>query len=209
MGAFRVVVGMWIAPDLAAVRRVSDDSRALNHDHFDAAAIAQALEEFNPCGERIRIRFADDTIDLATARARVNGMLSGPPDCRDFAQAVLAAASRSRGPVIKVREQWATLRARKAEALAAPPGLLMFALYGTFDSTMIWLQQFQMRLRIRAADPMHLMLDGPGKADLQGVLPTELSALFEAHFGFPYLPDCLVARLAHSQLPDWMHRQVQ
>ncbi|MGF6265419.1 hypothetical protein OKW49_006412 [Paraburkholderia youngii] len=195
MGTFRVVVGMWIAPDLAALRRASDDLPNFDHEHFDAAAIAQALDD-NQCGERIRIRFADDTVDLATTRARISGTLSGPPDCRDFAQAVLAAASRSRGPVIKVREQWATLRPRKAQALAAPPSLLMFALYGTFDSTMIWLQQFQMRLRIRAAEPMNLMLDGPWKADLQGVLPTELSALFEAHFGIPYLPDCLVARLA-------------
>ncbi|OUL91297.1 hypothetical protein CA601_13450 [Paraburkholderia hospita] len=73
MGTFRVIVGMWIAPDLAAVRRVSDDSPVLNHDHFDAAAIAQALDEFNQCGERIRIRFADDTVDLATTRARING----------------------------------------------------------------------------------------------------------------------------------------
>ncbi|VVD31242.1 RNA-binding protein [Paraburkholderia dioscoreae] len=205
MGAFRVVVGMWISPDLAAVRRVSADSPIVDHGSFDAAAIGQALDEFNPCGERIRIRFADDTVDLATARARIDGTLLGPPDCRDFAQAVLTAAGRSRGPVIKVREQWSTLPSRKVQqATAAPPSLLLFALYGTFYSTMIWLQQFQMRLRIRAAEPMNFMLDGPGKADLQGTLPRELSDLFEAHFGFAYRPDCLVARLAHSRLPDWM-----
>ncbi|MFM0498373.1 hypothetical protein [Paraburkholderia caledonica] len=195
---------MWIAPDLAAARRVSGDLPRFEHDHFDAAAIARALDEFNPCGERIRIRCADDTVDLATARARINGTLSGPPDCRDFAQAVLAAAGRSRGPVIKVREPWSTLPSRKVRTTTAPPSLLMFALYGTFDSTMIWLQQFQMRLRIRAAEPMNFMLDSPGKADLQGVLPRELSDLFEAHFGFAYRPDCLVARLAHSRLPHWM-----
>lgn len=44
---------------------------------------------------------------------------------------------------------------------------------------------------------MNFMLDSPGKADLQGILPRELSDLFEAHFGFAYRPDCLVARLAH------------
>lgn len=203
MSTFHQVVGLWITPDFTPVERGEMAPPHFNHDTMDSAAIATVLENFNRCGEPVRIRVPDDTIDQVTVHFRMMGQRQGDPKCNDFGEQLLKAAVTSREPVIKVRQRWANLHALPERTKAPPPVLLLFVVDGGFEAAMIWTQQFTMRMGIRAADPMKLISGNIADSDYEGHLPRELANFFGTTFGLPYKSPCLVGRMASSPLPEW------
>jgi hypothetical protein len=203
MSTFHQVIGLWLAPDFSPVERGEMAPPHVNHDNMDSAAIASVLENFNRCGEKVRVRVPDDTIDQVTVHFRMMGRHPGDTRCRDFAEQLLKAATTSRGPTLKIRQRWAGLHALEERDNAPPPVILMFVVEGGFEEVMLWTQQLMMRLRVKAADPMKLMQGNIVDSDYEGHLPKELAQFLETTFGIPYESSCLVDKMASSPLPDW------
>jgi hypothetical protein len=203
MSTFHQAVGIWLAPDFSAVERGEKPAPYVNHDTIDCAAIAKKLEDFNRCGENVRVRVPNDTIDQVTVHFRMMGKRAGNPDCQDFSEALIAAAGGGKSPVIDVRKHWAGLHVVKERTKAPPPVLLMIVVDGAFEDVILWTQQLSMRFGIKAAEMTKIISGKIEEEDYQGHLPKELGDFLAKTFGVPYQTHSLVARMASSTPPSY------
>lgn len=221
---FREVVGLWLAVDFTEVERGRLPPPYVDHDRIDFNEIGAFIAEHFRCGETVRIRMANDTIDQVTIHFR---MPTGREDlirCDDFAKALFEKGIGEK-PVVDVRAAWRPLHHLKDRTHAPPPMLLMFIVEGGFEAVQLWLMHAGTRLGIRAANPMALMaanmrlgtpetgsMTMPGDLatraeDHEGKLTPEFARKLERWFGVKYQLFCqLLPTVGRSELPDWAQK---
>ncbi|KWT98264.1 hypothetical protein APY03_0935 [Variovorax sp. WDL1] len=174
----------------------------MNYNQVDFVGLAHFFEEFNNCGERVKVRFANDAVDQVTLHFRALGGKPESMECKDFAEALLAVAKGAKSPV-DVRASWVQLHKLQDRTHAPPPMLLMFVVEGGFEAVMLWSQQLGMRLNIKAASPMMLIMGNAQESDYRGRLSPDLMKRLEADFGIPFKRPALLSALASTAPPAW------
>lgn len=175
----------------------------IDHDQIDFNALRDLFAEQFDCGEPVRLRFPNDTIDQVTFHMRMVGQLPGDPAMRDFGQELLKLSNGEQSP-INVRESWRELHALPNRRRAPPPTLLPFVVEGEFEAVQIWSSQAGMRLGLRSHSPETFMFGKkPMPGDHEGVLLEPVREHFRGAFGVTYKKVCGLIEMAHGELPEW------
>lgn len=198
---FKQVFALWITPDFTPVAEGRRSPPYIDHDKIDFAALSTFFEESNRCGETVKVRFANDTIDQVTLHFRGQGGNTQGMRCEDFADALLSVAKGAKNPV-DVRHVWEPLHHLKDRNQAPPPMALMFVVEGGFEAVTLWASQFGLRLGIKAATPLMSLTGRREEADYMGRLPAAFAQQFESSFGIGYESAVLLDKLAHTPFPS-------
>ncbi|MEX6780169.1 hypothetical protein [Pseudomonas aeruginosa] len=204
-GPFRIVYNLWLAPNFERVLAGKANPPFVDHDKVDFAYLRSVLADEFRFGSPVEIRIANDTIDQVTAQFRQKHPSEDLIRCRDFAGLLLNAAKDSSGSIIDIRRQWLPLHMLKERRHAPPPVLIPIVVEAIdAEDAILWSQQAQMRLGVKAANPEYLW-NPPrhrGKDDQQGYLTERLHKAFKKCFNTPYLPYCVMDRAASDPLPN-------
>lgn len=204
---FRVVMGLWLAPDFTAVMEGKAEPPRINHSKVDFGELVTALRGLFPNGPHARIRVANDTVDQVTVHHRSGISLATSPTgsirCEDFGHALLMNAASQHGDVIDVRRAWQALHSLADRNFAPPPVLIPFIIEAAdFDDAMIWQASARPSLGLPFPGVRQDISGKPGgDRPPEGKLPEAVRKRLGLIFGCDFLPSAFLEIMAMDTPP--------
>jgi hypothetical protein len=187
-----LIYGLFLAPDFTPeMERGIEPPPYVDHDSIDWLALGRSLSnhfEFSKHG--VTLRLADDTVDQVTIQMREFGVIQGPIDCKDFAEALLGKAEQTDDNPVPIQDAWRSLHHLNDRANAPPPVMMPLILEGDHDDVRELVYTMMLRLRVKAAQHPEKLFSGEKLPEdfYQGYLPDSVRDLFASHFGIGYKP---------------------
>lgn len=206
---FRVVLGLYVTPDFAAVMAGTEEPPWVDHSKVDFDALALTLGELFHYGPSVKIRVPNDTIDQVTIQGRM-GIIPGQrrhpgdPRCGDFGKILLESARRQPdGTVIDVWDSWSPLHSLKDRTLAPPPSMLPMLIEAKdFEDAMIWHASAKTALGLPFLSPQMAQITGESQKDeTEGMLPKAYCKRLGKIFGCKFEQFSIIDRLAMDKPP--------
>lgn len=195
-----IVYGLFITPHFTpAMERGIEPAPYVNHDEIDWASLGQSLSEyFEIPNQGVTLRMADDTVDQVTIHLRQISARPDSIDCKDFGNALLQVAAKTRSNPVPAQEAWHTLHHLKDRSKAPPPVMIPLILEGEITDIAELTYNMLFRLGVKAARHPEKMLSSEKlPPDFhEGRFPKAITDLLEHHFGVGYKPYALLTRLS-------------
>lgn len=187
-----IIYGLFLAPNFTPdMERGVEPPPYIDHDSIDWLTLGESLSSYFEMPQQgVTLRLANDTVDQVTIQMREFGVIQGPIDCKDFAEALRRSAEQTRDNPVQIQDAWRHLHHLEDRTMAPPPILIPLILEGDHDDIQDLVYSMMVQLRVKAALHPEKLLESDDLPEdfYQGYLPEEVSDIFENHFGVGYKP---------------------